>query len=293
MHLSAHKWAEDAIRLTGYCKSTMSLSRKRRRKQARRRHHEARPASVDDLRDGGAAQFSPEHLFELRRRLDESRGSTPDETDAGVRDGDEATITVPFASNLREARRVQRLAYTRRQAAEALGVSVSTIDRRVVPLVETVKTPWGQRLIPADELRRLLRNHREPAPGSPAHRPAGRPATLPQSVVERIPSSTRAASASPRSPADSPTKPSRQRTAAAAGGHQPCERFSSVRVPLTSTRLPELPWGDAPAAAGRLTPAPIRRVLELEPAISSLLHCDDLYCRRVAIGGRRDRIRNP
>jgi len=35
--------------------------------------------------------------------------------------------------------RVERLAYTRKQAAEVLGVSVSTIDRRVVPPIDTVK----------------------------------------------------------------------------------------------------------------------------------------------------------
>lgn len=66
-------------------------------------------------------------------------------------------------------------------------MSLSTIDRRVVPAIETVKTPWGQRLIvPADELRRLLRNHREPARSRPPRRSAGRPAMLPRSIVERI-----------------------------------------------------------------------------------------------------------
>src|SRR5262245_46192448 len=56
---------------------------------------------------------------------------------------------------------VQRLAYTRRQAAEALGVSISTIDRRVVPAIDSVKTLWGQRLIPVDELERFMREHLE------------------------------------------------------------------------------------------------------------------------------------
>jgi hypothetical protein len=37
------------------------------------------------------------------------------------------------------------LVYTRRQAAEALGVSLATLDRRVVPVIETVKTEWGAR----------------------------------------------------------------------------------------------------------------------------------------------------
>ncbi|HEX4519012.1 MAG TPA: recombinase family protein [Gaiellaceae bacterium] len=59
--------------------------------------------------------------------------------------------------------RVERLAYTRRQAAEALGVSLATLDRRVVPVIETVKTEWGARLIPADELKRYLAERRQAA----------------------------------------------------------------------------------------------------------------------------------
>jgi predicted DNA-binding protein (UPF0251 family) len=55
---------------------------------------------------------------------------------------------------------VERLAYTRTQAAEALGVSRSTFDRRVLPLRETIDMPWGTRLIPIDELERLVAEHR-------------------------------------------------------------------------------------------------------------------------------------
>jgi hypothetical protein len=87
---------------------------------------------------------------------------------------------------LQEVDEPDRLAYSRKQAAEALGVSVSTIDRRVVPLLSTVKTPWGQRLIPAAELGRFLHEHLEP-PREPGERgSAGRPPTLPRRVVERI-----------------------------------------------------------------------------------------------------------
>jgi hypothetical protein len=79
-----------------------------------------------------------------------------------------------------------RLAYSRKQAAEALGVSISTIDRRLVPAVHTVKTPWGQRLIPAAELERFLRDHLEP-PRAPNERGTpGRPPSLPRRTVERI-----------------------------------------------------------------------------------------------------------
>jgi Recombinase len=87
---------------------------------------------------------------------------------------------------LQEVEEPNRLAYSRKQAAEALGVSISTVDRRLVPAVNTVKTPWGQRLIPVAELERFLREHFEP-PREPSERgTAGRPPMLPRRVVERI-----------------------------------------------------------------------------------------------------------
>jgi hypothetical protein len=85
-----------------------------------------------------------------------------------------------------EDEEIERLAYTRKQAAEALGVSISTIDRHLVKVVDTVKTPWGQRLIPAAGIERFLHDHLEPARGRRPRRPAGRPATLPRTVVDRI-----------------------------------------------------------------------------------------------------------
>jgi hypothetical protein len=87
---------------------------------------------------------------------------------------------------LHEADEASRLAYTRKQAAEALGVSISTIDRRVVPSISTVKTPWGQRLIPARELERFLHEHVEPPRPARRRGVAGRPPSLPQPVVDRI-----------------------------------------------------------------------------------------------------------
>lgn len=87
---------------------------------------------------------------------------------------------------LRATEEVERLAYSRRQAADALGVSISTIDRRVVPAIDTVKTPWGQRLIPVRELERFIMELTEPARPRAAPRPAGRPAVLPTSIVDRI-----------------------------------------------------------------------------------------------------------
>ena len=88
--------------------------------------------------------------------------------------------------DLQEVVDAERLAYSRKQAAEALGVSISTIDRRVVPSMHTVKTPWGQRLIPVAELERFLREHLKP-PREPGERGApGRPPTLPRQIIERI-----------------------------------------------------------------------------------------------------------
>lgn len=94
--------------------------------------------------------------------------------------------SLPHAGEFRETEKVERLAYSRRQAAAALGVSISTIDRRVVPAIGTVKTPWGQRLIPVLELERFVNEHMEPPRPRAAPRPAGRPVVLPAAIVERI-----------------------------------------------------------------------------------------------------------
>ena len=87
---------------------------------------------------------------------------------------------------VRRAARVERLAYTRIQAAEALGISRSTFSRRVLPLLETIEMPWGTRLIPVDELKRLLAEQRTPARGRTPPALPGRPAALPAEIVDRI-----------------------------------------------------------------------------------------------------------
>ena len=88
---------------------------------------------------------------------------------------------------MREATRVQRLAYTRSQAAEALGISTSTFNRRLLPLIDTVKMPSGRRLIPVDELERLLAERRQSARAQPVRPvPAGRKPGLPAEVITRI-----------------------------------------------------------------------------------------------------------
>jgi hypothetical protein len=91
------------------------------------------------------------------------------------------------ARAVRETAQVERLAYSRTQAAAALGISRSTFDRRVLPLIETIEMPWGTQLIPVDELERLLAEHRSGARQqvTPPARPGRRAAVAPN-VVARI-----------------------------------------------------------------------------------------------------------
>jgi hypothetical protein len=82
---------------------------------------------------------------------------------------------------------VERLVYSREQAAQVLGISLATLDRRVVPAIATVKADWGARLIPVPELERYLaeRTEQPRTPRRAANR-AGRRSTLPAEVVARI-----------------------------------------------------------------------------------------------------------
>lgn len=90
---------------------------------------------------------------------------------------DEAPLAVP----------VEPLAYTREQAAQALGVSLATLDRRVVPVIATVKTEWGARLIPVAELKRYLAERREdPRLQQRRAERSGRRSALPPEGVARI-----------------------------------------------------------------------------------------------------------
>ncbi len=86
----------------------------------------------------------------------------------------------------REAERVERLTYTRAQAAEALGISPSTL-KRLLPYISQVELPWGTKLIPVDELERLVAEGRRPPRERPhPSRSRGRPAVLSPVLVERI-----------------------------------------------------------------------------------------------------------
>jgi Recombinase/Bacterial regulatory protein, Fis family len=88
---------------------------------------------------------------------------------------------------IREATRVERLAYTRSQAAEALGISRSTFIRRVLPFVETIETGWGARLVPVDEVERFVAERRRSArsKNKPAARP-GRKSRVSAEIAARI-----------------------------------------------------------------------------------------------------------
>ena len=86
---------------------------------------------------------------------------------------------------VRQADYVERLAYTRSQAAQALGISRSTL-RRLLPYVETIEMPWGGKLIPVDEVERLVLERRRTA--RPQIEPAtrGRKPTVPPKLAKRI-----------------------------------------------------------------------------------------------------------
>jgi DNA invertase Pin-like site-specific DNA recombinase len=87
---------------------------------------------------------------------------------------------------VREAEGVERLCYTRAEAAEALGVSQSTL-KRLLPYIAQVELPWGTKLIPRDELERLAAERRRAAlKRRPPSRSGGRPAAVPNELIERI-----------------------------------------------------------------------------------------------------------
>jgi hypothetical protein len=58
---------------------------------------------------------------------------------------------------------VPRLSLPRAQAAHALGVSLRTLDRQVVPRIQSALLEDGTRLIPVAELERYLPEHTQPA----------------------------------------------------------------------------------------------------------------------------------
>jgi hypothetical protein len=66
-------------------------------------------------------------------------------------------------------------------------VSLATLDRRVVPVIETVNTEWGARLIPVDELERYLAERRQEARAARRRpEPPGRKSALEPELIARI-----------------------------------------------------------------------------------------------------------
>lgn len=86
---------------------------------------------------------------------------------------------------VRQADHVERLAYSRSQAARALGISLSSL-RRLLPYIETIELPWGTSLIPVEELERVAAERRGTA--RPRLEPAtrGRKPVVPAEIFERI-----------------------------------------------------------------------------------------------------------
>ncbi|MDX6646498.1 MAG: hypothetical protein QOK40_2225 [Miltoncostaeaceae bacterium] len=76
-----------------------------------------------------------------------------------------------------------RLSLSRAEAAQALGVSLRTLDRQVVPRIQTALLEDGTRLIPLAELERCLVERTTPArtPMASSSRRA-----IPEAIRERI-----------------------------------------------------------------------------------------------------------
>jgi hypothetical protein len=134
----------------------VQMKRRRGRRQARSR------APIDPLAS----------LFEQRAESKPAPAPTPAQE-----------ISAPV---VRIADHVERLAYTRTQAAAALGISPATFARRVLPHIETLQMPWGTLLIPVDELERLASERRRPPRSRPRTKTTGRRPSCSAELVAHI-----------------------------------------------------------------------------------------------------------
>ncbi len=134
---------------------------------------------------------------------------------------------------VRKADVVVRLAYTPTQAAQALGVSRSSLYR-FLPYLETIETPSGHPLIPVDELERLAAERRQAAlaVGRPRRQDASRPFRRESSPASA--SLAASAGATSRSPPSSTRVECRPRTGVVSGGPRRCAPFSGA-VPSLPT----------------------------------------------------------
>jgi hypothetical protein len=146
-------------------------------------HPDAKSSRVSVRYDDGTSA--------LKRNQEKSQRHAPSKPPPAAMDGMSATVPARRGIErqvvVREAPFVERLAYTRAQAAAALGISRSSVTRHVLPFVETIELGSGTRLIPIDELERFAAERHRPAAGASAVRArSGRPGALPAEVVERI-----------------------------------------------------------------------------------------------------------
>jgi hypothetical protein len=105
--------------------------------------------------------------------------------EAAARRRAQQTAPVPSTSAQHD---VPRLSLSRAEAAQALGVSLRTLDRQVVPRIQTAQLEDGTRLIPVSELERYLAERTQPAQRSMTT--AGR-RVIPDAIRERIRSERR------------------------------------------------------------------------------------------------------
>ena len=151
-----------------------------------------------------------------------------------------ATTAARIVGDLELAERVERLAYTRAQAAEALGISLATLDRRVVPVIATVATEWGGRLIPVSELERYLAERtQQPRRSSKAPRRPGRKASVPPEIVARIKTEHANGSSLGEIATGSMPMVRERRRVAGSGGRPPCAPYWLDRIrprPLKADR---------------------------------------------------------
>lgn len=119
-----------------------------------------------------------------QRRADRARRHPQPPTDSKAFVKQSPWVT-PQRAIVREADHVVRLAYTRSQAAQALGISRSTL-RRLLPYVDTIEMPWGGKLIPVDELERIAVERRRTALARLEPATRGRKPAVPPEIAKRI-----------------------------------------------------------------------------------------------------------
>jgi hypothetical protein len=119
-----------------------------------------------------------------QRRTDKARRHLPP-TPRPRSTVDQAPVAAAPRVAVREASHVERLAYTRGQAARALGISLSTL-RRLLPYIETIEMPWGTSLIPVAEVERIAVERRRTARPRLEPPTRGRKPTIAPEIAKRI-----------------------------------------------------------------------------------------------------------